>query len=389
MTCATISIYHNYGINSMRSSMFYIIFIAILIIYFTANFYVLQRIQKLVPYQYKILTATFISILALSFLVGRILERYTVCAVSNFLIWIGALWLGIFTYLFLGFIIGDSIQGIIHLFTRALNIQKTAYALVIIVSMVITSIGFINARTPHVKEIAIHINKPSSLKHLKIAYASDIHLGSIIANSRLQNLVRLINNAQPDLIIFGGDILDEDIKPVIENNLGELLVQLKARYGIIAVPGNHEYIGGIQNAINYIKDHNIQVLRDEVYSIGDIQIIGRDDRSKFAFTGFRRLSLENLIKQVNVSKPVIVIDHQPFKLSQTSLYPVDLLLSGHSHHGQLFPFNYITKKLYKISWGYKVIHNTHVYVSSGYGTWGPPIRTNSYPEIVIFNLHFK
>ncbi|HOJ29484.1 MAG TPA: metallophosphoesterase [Spirochaetota bacterium] len=373
----------------MRSSLFYIIFTAILIIYLTANFYVLQRIQKLVPNQYKILTATFISILALSFLLGRILERYTVCAASDFLIWIGALWLGIFIYLFFGFIIGDSIQGIVHIFIKTLNIQKAAYSIVIIVSIIITSVGFINARTPHVKEIAIHIDKPSSPTHLKIAYASDIHLGSIIANSRLQNLVRLINSAQPDLIIFGGDILDEDIKPVIENNLGELLIQLKARYGVIAVPGNHEYIGGIQNAINYIKDHNIRVLRDEVYSIGDIQIIGRDDRSKYAFTGSRRLPLENLIKQIDISKPVIVIDHQPFKLSQTASYPVDFLLSGHSHHGQLFPFNYITKKLYEISWGYKVINKTNVYVSSGYGTWGPPIRTNSYPEIVIFNVYFK
>ncbi|MEW6525411.1 MAG: metallophosphoesterase [Spirochaetota bacterium] len=373
----------------MRSSMFYIIFTAILIIYCAANFYVLHRIQKLVPHQYKILTASFISILALSFLVGRILERYTVCAASDFLIWIGALWLGVFIYLFFGFIIGDSIQGIVHLFTKSVNIQKTAYYIVIIVSIVIVSAGFINARTPHVKEITIHIDKPSSIKHLKIAYASDIHLGSIIANSRLQKLVNYINAIQPDIIIFGGDILDEDIKPVIENNLGELLVKLKARYGVIAVPGNHEYIGGIQNAINYIKDHTIKVLRDEVYTIGDIQIIGRDDRSKFAFTGLKRLPLKELIQKVDTSKPVIVIDHQPFAISKTASYPVDLLLSGHSHHGQLFPFNYITKKLYEISWGYTVIHNAHVYVSSGYGTWGPPIRTNSYPEIVIFNVYFK
>jgi predicted MPP superfamily phosphohydrolase len=350
---------------------------------------VLHRIQKLVPHQYKILTATLISILALSFLVGRILERYTVCTASDFLIWIGALWLGIFIYLFLGFIISDSIQGVVHLFTKALNFQKIAYSIVIIASIIISTAGFINARFPHVKEISLEINKPSNIKHLRIAYASDIHLGSIIANSRLQKLVNYINAAQPDLVIFGGDILDEDIKPVIENNLGELLVQLKARYGIIAVPGNHEYIGGIQNAIKYIKDHNIHVLRDEVYTIGNIQILGRDDRSKFAFTGYSRLPLKELIQKVDTSKPVIVIDHQPFAISKTATYPVDLLLSGHSHHGQLFPFNYITKKLYEISWGYKVIHNTHVYVSSGYGTWGPPIRTNSYPEIVLFNVYFK
>ncbi|MCX8124826.1 MAG: metallophosphoesterase, partial [Spirochaetes bacterium] len=256
----------------MRSSAFYFIFSTILIIYLLANFYVLQRIQKLVPYQYKLISTTIISILALSFLAGRILERYTVCAASDFLIWIGALWMGIFIYLFLGFIIIDSIQGIILLFTKSLNFQKIAYGIVIIASIIISTAGFINARVPHVKEIELKINKPSTIKHLRIAYASDIHLGSIIANSRLQKLITLINNAKPDIIIFGGDILDEDLKPVIENNLGQLLVQLKAPYGVIAVPGNHEYIGGIQNAIHYIKNHNIRVLKDEVYTIGDIQI---------------------------------------------------------------------------------------------------------------------
>ncbi len=373
----------------MRSSTFYIIFTAILVLYLMANLYILHRIQKLVPHHYKYLTATLISILALSFLVGRILERYTVCAVSDFLIWIGALWLGMFIYLFLGFIITDSIQGIVHLFTKAINFHSTACVLVTIATIGITFAGFINARIPYMKEITIHIDKPSSIKHIKIAYASDIHLGSIIANSRLQKLVTLINNAQPDLIIFGGDILDEDIKPVIENNLGELLVQLKAQYGVIAVPGNHEYIGGIQNAIEYIKNHNIRILKDEVYTIGDIQIIGRDDRSKIAFTGSRRLSLNTLLQQVDVAKPVIVIDHQPFALSHTASYQVDLLLSGHSHHGQLFPFNFITSKLYEISHGYKKINTTHVYVSSGYGTWGPPIRTTSRPEIVVFDIYFK
>lgn len=327
--------------------------------------------------------------MALSFLVGRILERYTVCAASDFLIWVGALWLGIFIYLFLGFIIADSIHGVLNLFTKPLHFQKTAYVIVIIASILISAAGFINARTPHVKEISIEINKISDIKNLRIAYASDIHLGSIIANSRLQKLVSLINDAKPDIIIFGGDILDEDIKPVIENNLGELLVQLKAPYGVIAVPGNHEYIGGIQNAIQYIKNHNIRVLRDEILTIGNIQIIGRDDRTKRAFTGTARMPLKELIQHVDASKPIIVIDHQPFAILQTISYPVDLLLSGHSHHGQLFPFNYITKRLYEISWGYKIINNTHVYVSSGYGTWGPPVRTNSYSEIVIFNLSFK
>ncbi|HOM88279.1 MAG TPA: metallophosphoesterase [Spirochaetota bacterium] len=373
----------------MRSSTFYIIFASIIAFYLIANYYILTRIQKLVPQQFKLFTVAGIAILALSFIMGRILERYTVCATSDFLVWIGALWIALFLYLLLGFLLTDSIAAITGIFFNISNVKRYAYTVIIILSFAVTVAGYINELKPVVKEINITIHKPSSLKQLRIAYASDIHLGSIIANSRLENLVTLINNSNPDIIIFGGDIVDEDIKPVIENNLGELLLQLKANHGIIAVPGNHEYIGGIDKAMNYIKSHNIKILRDELFTINDIQIIGRDDRSKFAFTGEHRAPLEHLIKKVNTNHPLIIIDHQPFAIAKTASYPVDLLLSGHSHHGQLFPFNYITSKLYQISWGYDRINNTHVYVSCGYGTWGPPVRTNSVSEIVILNLFFQ
>lgn len=373
----------------MRSATFYIIFFSILILYFTANYYILSRILKLIPHYLKLPISIIIIFSALAFLAGRMLEQHSISAVSDLLIWVGALWMGYFVYLLLGFIAVDASHFIVNIFNTSINYRHSGYISIIILSFFITACGYIVAISPKVKEIPITINKPSSIKELRIAFASDIHLGTIISNSRLQTLVSLINDAKPDLIIFGGDILDEDLKPVIVNNLGELLVQLKSKYGVIAVPGNHEYIGGIDNAIAYLESHNITVLRDDVFTIDTITFIGRDDRRKYSFTGIHRATLESLLKKVDTQGPVIVIDHQPIARHKTASLPIDVILSGHSHHGQLFPFNFITKIIYDMSWGYTKIENTHIYVSSGFGTWGPPIRTSSWSEIVLFTLTFN
>ena len=92
---------------------------------------------------------------------------------------------------------------------------------------------------------------------------------------------------------------------------------------------------------------------------------------------------------VDKSLPIILMDHQPFKLDEAVRNGVDVQLSGHTHHGQLWPFHFITKKVYELSWGYKLKGNTHVYVSSGVGTWGPPVRTGNRPEIVHLRLRFR
>jgi predicted MPP superfamily phosphohydrolase len=94
------------------------------------------------------------------------------------------------------------------------------------------------------------------------------------------------------------------------------------------------------------------------------------------------------MENIDAGKPVIMLDHQPFELDRKEELGIDLTLSGHTHHGQMFPLNYLTKAIYEVSWGYKKKGNTHAYVSSGYGGWGPPVRTGNRPEIVLISLHF-
>jgi predicted MPP superfamily phosphohydrolase len=120
-----------------------------------------------------------------------------------------------------------------------------------------------------------------------------------------------------------------------------------------------------------------------------VPIIGREDRDSRRFKGIQRKALSELVKDTDLSGSLIVIDHQPMNLDEIVAAGIDLQLSGHTHHGQMWPFNYITSKMYRLSRGYERIGKTHFIVSSGYGTWGPPIRLASRSEIYLITLKFK
>jgi predicted MPP superfamily phosphohydrolase len=139
-----------------------------------------------------------------------------------------------------------------------------------------------------------------------------------------------------------------------------------------------------------LHDHNIQLLNDTAVLIeNSFYLVGREDISISQFTQQKRKELSAIIEDVDKSKPMILLDHQPYKLDQAEKNGIDLQLSGHTHHGQLWPFNFITKAVYELSHGYKQKGTTHYYVSCGIGGWGPPMRTNSRPEIVSIKMHFK
>ncbi len=259
-----------------------------------------------------------------------------------------------------------------------------------IVSILLTA-GYINSLNPRIKTLYLTIPKPVDIPtSVNLVIASDIHLGTLISNSRFNQIVDRINRLKPDIVLLPGDIVDEDLAPVIKYNLGQALRNIKSTFGVIAITGNHEYIGGVEKACKYLEDHNVTVLRDSAIKINNsFYIIGREDRSIKSFTGKIRKPLKELLTKVDKSYPLILLDHQPFNLEQAVENGIDLQISGHTHHGQLWPFNYITNMIYEVSWGYKKKENTQVYVSSGVGTWGPPVRLGNRPEIVNIKLSFK
>ena len=198
--------------------------------------------------------------------------------------------------------------------------------------------------------------------------------------------MNLVNAQKPDVILLAGDIFDEDLGPVIKKDMGKLLSKLEAPMGVYAVTGNHEYIGGVSQAVKYLKDHGITVLQDSVAVTEMFNIVGRDDRQSKVMGGKPRKELASFMQNVNLNKFTVLLDHQPYHLNEAVENGIDLQISGHTHHGQLWPLSYITKSIFEVSRGYKKKDNTHIIVSTGYGTWGPPIRIGNRPEILLIDI---
>jgi predicted MPP superfamily phosphohydrolase len=288
------------------------------------------------------------------------------------------------------------LNHIFHLFPQVFYADWRKTKLIVFfssVSLVFVLIlgGYISTLFPRIRTLDLDILKTvKGSRDLHIVMASDIHLGTIIGKNRAACLVNKINSLNPDIIILDGDIVDEDLAPVIRQNLGESLKTLKAKLGVWAITGNHEYIGGVIPAVDYLVAHGIKFIRDSSVLIDNrFYLVGREDRDKLRFTGQPRKSLEEVMRDVDHSCPIILLDHQPFNLSNAAAQGADLQLSGHTHHGQLFPLNLITNAIYELSYGYKKIGQTHFYVSSGFGSWGPPVRIGTRPEIVDIMLHFR
>ncbi len=385
----------------MKNYQFLIFFSIFFGIHFLVNLYIYKRaVQGLEALPYLIWTLRIVMLfLLVSYPVGRMLEKSWYSPVSNFIHWVGAFWFAGMLYFTLSIFFLDIVRWanmLFHFLPSKWFIDYSHTKLIttgITVSIVFLTViaGFINAWTPKIVHKTIEINKNGGeIKKLKIVAASDIHLGTIIGPHKTGKLVKTINSLHPDIILFAGDVVDEDVKPVIAQNLGKNLLDLKAPLGVFAVTGNHEYIGGAEEAVKYLEEHGLKLLRDTNVLINNsVYVVGREDRDKNRHSNINRKEVKELVDSLDHSKPIILLDHQPYHLEKAEEAGVDLQISGHTHDGQLWPFGYITRKIFEVSKGFKKKGNSNFYVSTGYGTWGPPVRLGNRPEILEFDLIFK
>ena len=254
---------------------------------------------------------------------------------------------------------------------------------------IITLIGSFNARSSKVTSYDINLEDKTLNSPLNIIMVSDIHLGNLIKNSRLEELVNEINDLNPDIVLLAGDIIDSDINPFIDNNMAEEFSKIKSKYGTFAALGNHDFLTKSEDKIvELLKDNSVTVLRDDKVLVNDsFYIIGRDDSSVDRLSGIKRKSLGEITKDIDKSKPLIVIDHNPKDINDSLDAEIDLQVSGHTHKGQIVPGNLITNSIFEVDYGYLKKDSLNVIVSSGYGTWGPPVRIGSRSEIVKINLN--
>jgi uncharacterized protein len=374
---------------------FIIFFSIILGVFIAINYYLFMRGMQALPGDLfiKRIYAIGFWLIASAYFAGRILEKIQISQLSDILVWIGSFWLGAMLYFLIIILLLDTVRGldsIFHFFPEVItgNYTKvkfiTLFVSIAIVSGVLIG-GFFNARNPVVRHVEIQIKRQSGgLEQLNAVLISDIHLGTIIGNGFLEKVVNSINDLNPDIIFIAGDILDEDLEPVIRQNLGETLRKLHAPMGVFAIMGNHEHIGGAEPAFEYLVSHGFVVLRDSVVNVNNnFYIIGRDDKEAGRFGSKERISLNSLYNDNIIDDlPVILLDHQPADIQSAVDLGIDVQFSGHTHKGQLWPINHLVNALFKVGYGHKIIENLNIYVTSGIGTWGPPIRIGSSPEIV-------
>ncbi|KWX70938.1 phosphoesterase [Paenibacillus riograndensis] len=270
-----------------------------------------------------------------------------------------------------------------------MGVQRTAFtaeagAALVVLLAVFLIWGSRNAWSTVVRNHPIQIGKSAGTSTpLTIAVASDLHLGNIVGNRHLRRMVAELNRMQPDLILLAGDVLDDSIEPFIRNGMSEEMRKLQARHGVYAVLGNHEYYGGsIKQYTELMDSIGIKVLQDEVVEAAGLYIVGRKDKTAESMEAAGRKSVEALLDGLDLSRPVIMMDHQPTGFGIAAQAGVDVLLSGHTHRGQIAPNHWITRRLFELDWGYLRKDKLHVVVSSGYGTWGPPIRLASRSELI-------
>jgi len=354
------------------------LFIALFVI-LGENFYVFFRLWHLLPMGKTVLVVAAV-VLVLCFFIGMFGGLFLPKSIVSVAYRVGMSWFFIALYLFLIFLFFDALRLVLPM-QKVLFENWLTFGVLATVLTAVFSYGYFNYRNIKRVELTVEINKP--ITPLKIVAISDLHLGYGIGKTELDKWIRLINNENPDIVLMSGDIIDNFIKPLEEQNLS--FEKIKSHYGVFACLGNHEYIGNYakkSQSLDFLHNAQVTVLRDAAILINDeFYLIGRDDRS---FPN--RKPLSELLQTLDTTKPIILLDHQPFNLEETAKNGINLQFSGHTHGGQLPPVSWIAKLMYEVSHGYLRKGDSHIYVSSGIGIWGGKFRIGTQSEYVVINL---
>jgi len=359
------------------------IIIALLILW-GLNYYVFYRLWRMIPaivWGRILLVISGLFAILSPFLSIYFGDRLPL-SVASLLYTLGTAWFILLLYLIMIFLLFDLLR-----LTRLIPVERliyesrTGFGLLTILLIALTTFGFVRYQNKEHVTLMVSVDKTLA-QPLKIVAISDLHLGYTIGKGELEQWVVLINREKPDIVLIAGDVIDLSVRPLYEQGMTDSFKKIKTRYGVYTVLGNHEYLGNVQERIDFFKRAGIMVLRDSSILIHDsFYLVGRDDRRNK-----QRRSLASLMALLDRSKPVIMLDHQPFELDQTAKSGVGLQISGHTHHGQIWPVSLIVDRLYEQSYGYIKKGDSHIYVSSGLGIWGGKFRIGTRSEYVSIHL---
>lgn len=304
--------------------------------------------------------------------------------------YISAFYICMVIYSSLLFLAGDSLAFLGCLFKiphKHYIFLSKIYAkglLVPVVAVMITLYAFYNAVNFKVAEYEISIDKSSSASSIDAVMISDLHVGASIGKKEITEIKSMIEKLSPQIVFICGDLFDHASNEEIMKFSAETLGSIRSKYGTYFVTGNHEYyFGNMSEILSYFQGTGIRVLQDEMIIIDDFYLAGRKDIRERD-----RADLKKIIDGADKERPIIVLDHQPNAIDEAAENGVDLLLSGHTHNGQLFPFNYIVGLANHTHYGTVQQGTFTAIVSSGIGTWMFPVRTGSSSEIIRVKINF-
>jgi len=257
---------------------------------------------------------------------------------------------------------------------------------VLIISLLVSVYGLWNAQRIVLKEYDVTINKVANVRGVRIAVISDVHLGTSIKEKQLADIVYMVNELSPDLVCITGDLFDHGTTEGQVAFAHSELSKLNSRLGTYFVFGNHErYLSDLTTIAAGLRASGVKTLADEVVLMEEdgFYLVGRKDHS---YTG--RKNTDSLIAELDKNKPIILLDHQPNDIYSAVGSGVSLQISGHTHSGQVFPFNVLVRLFNGLFYGYYRIGDYQAIVTSGAGVWRFPIRTSNKNEIALVNVHF-
>jgi predicted MPP superfamily phosphohydrolase len=327
----------------------------------------------------------------LGFVIGRTAPR----ALSSPFLWVVYIWLGVLFFLTFLLVTGDAIRFAIRLLNGPVDPERRV-ALARIFAGGVTAMGaalgvtslFIGLREVAIRNVRVPIAKlPKNISGYKIAQLTDVHVGPTIGKNFIDDLVAKVNALNPDLVAITGDLVDGSV-----DDLGAFvaaLAKFTAKDGVFFVTGNHEYYSGVDEWIAHLKNLGIRVLRNERVAIGGeagFDLAGVDDAHAKSYGHGHGMNVPGALEGRDESRAIVLLAHQPKAIFDAQKGKVDLQLSGHTHGGQLFPWNFFVKLDQPYVEGLFDHDGTKIYVSPGTGYWGPPMRLGTRAEITLVEL---
>ena len=338
--------------------------------------------------------AVFMGVMVLAPILTRIAERYGYETVARGMAYIGFIWMG-FLFVFVSVLFFFDVYrlflsiGRFVFQTYFLSMTPTAGFTCVVSMLIACSVmgyGFFEALNIRLEHVTITTDKlPKGMDRLRIAQISDVHLGALVGEIRLKRILDKVKTAAPHMLVSTGDLVDGQMDQA--ERLATMLREIEAPHGKYAVTGNHEYYAGLSRSLDFTKKAGFVLLRGETRTPPDsIHIAGVDDPAGRSSEAVGNNSESRLLSTLSDDLFILLLKHQPV-VDRNSAGHFDLQLSGHTHNGQIFPFSLLTRLFYNIHPGLtRLREGSFVYVSRGSGTWGPPVRFLSPPEVTLIEI---